>query len=382
LLDIKYLIVDEYQDFNPSDIEFIDWLSNNGSITFVAGDDDQSIYSFRHATPEGIQTFLDENDPGNHELPYCFRCTKNVLHAGQYLIKEFSQPERIPKKLSSLYSSSDPINPGATYLWKFSSATSEARHIAQCCSNLIESGLPPEEIMILLCYTDLQLQDLIPEFEDLNIPFCRPKENKFIDTNLGRFILSIIRIICNPNDYVAYRILLGLLPGVGIVTCNNIASRILNSSYKYRDIFEGDTTNHNFSGRELNAIRRIKNILKTTSELSKDSTFIEFHDYIGNIITQLFGADGIEFWEEITLDFPEQMNLKEIRDYVIKSGKEERIALLQEVYERIGVEAPASCVIEDSIKFLTMHGAKGLDSKVVFIPGLEEQLFPGHRFWC
>lgn len=57
LLRIDYLIVDEYQDLNPADLQFVDQLALQEINVFVAGDDDQSIYSFRHASPAGIQTF-------------------------------------------------------------------------------------------------------------------------------------------------------------------------------------------------------------------------------------------------------------------------------------------------------------------------------------
>src|SRR5262249_16531812 len=57
LLSIRHLIVDEFQDLNPVDIEFVDGLIGQGAIAFVAGDDDQSIYSFRYGSPQGMQAF-------------------------------------------------------------------------------------------------------------------------------------------------------------------------------------------------------------------------------------------------------------------------------------------------------------------------------------
>jgi DNA helicase-2/ATP-dependent DNA helicase PcrA len=57
LLQIQHLIVDEFQDLNPMDLDFIDGLVTAGATVFIAGDDDQSIYSFRFANPSGIQTF-------------------------------------------------------------------------------------------------------------------------------------------------------------------------------------------------------------------------------------------------------------------------------------------------------------------------------------
>ena len=77
---IEHLIVDEYQDLNACDQEFIRRLAKNGAILLVAGDDDQSIYSFRHANPMGIVHFPAAY-PGatTHNLTACFRCTPNIL---------------------------------------------------------------------------------------------------------------------------------------------------------------------------------------------------------------------------------------------------------------------------------------------------------------
>jgi len=82
LLGIDELIVDEFQDLNPMDLDFVRGIVNAGATTFICGDDDQSIYSFRYATPAGIQTF-NQNFPAtsSHLLGECFRCMPAVLTA-------------------------------------------------------------------------------------------------------------------------------------------------------------------------------------------------------------------------------------------------------------------------------------------------------------
>jgi DNA helicase II / ATP-dependent DNA helicase PcrA len=69
LIGLQHLIVDEYQDLNPVDQRFVEQLIAGGVIAFVAGDDDQSIYSFRYASPAGIQTFTQRYvSAGSHTL--------------------------------------------------------------------------------------------------------------------------------------------------------------------------------------------------------------------------------------------------------------------------------------------------------------------------
>ncbi|MBS1862168.1 MAG: ATP-dependent helicase [Actinobacteria bacterium] len=109
LLGIEQLIVDEFQDLNPMDLRFVYGIEAQGVGLFIAGDDDQSLYSFRYATPTGIQEFTNRFDPvGDHVLRDCFRCTPKVLRAAETLIAANAAPGRIAKNHVSLYAEADP----------------------------------------------------------------------------------------------------------------------------------------------------------------------------------------------------------------------------------------------------------------------------------
>jgi superfamily I DNA/RNA helicase len=104
LLGIRHLIVDEFQDLNPLDLEFVDLLAVRGAQVFVAGDDDQSVYSFRFASPAGIQDFPTRYpNVGQHSLSACFRCTPAVLSMAEAVILANPLPNRIPKNYISLW---------------------------------------------------------------------------------------------------------------------------------------------------------------------------------------------------------------------------------------------------------------------------------------
>ena len=82
LIHLEHLIVDEFQDLNPIDQEFVDYFIQADVETFVAGDDDQSIYSFRFAEPQGIQNFLLKYPHAvGHDLQHCFRYGNNILES-------------------------------------------------------------------------------------------------------------------------------------------------------------------------------------------------------------------------------------------------------------------------------------------------------------
>ncbi|HEY4268217.1 MAG TPA: ATP-dependent helicase, partial [Galbitalea sp.] len=114
--DMAFLIVDEYQDLNPLDIKFVDQLHDDGVAIFAAGDDDQSIYSFRFASPGGIQDFLNRHPlAGDHILEGCFRCASDIVDAADDLIQHFSPATRIPKTLESLWGTAIPPESGEVF---------------------------------------------------------------------------------------------------------------------------------------------------------------------------------------------------------------------------------------------------------------------------
>ncbi len=99
---VDHLIVDEFQDLNLCDQEFVEFLSRAGTHLFVAGDDDQSIYSFRHADPSGIVHFNTRYIAAStHILTDCFRCAPNILTPATAMIAY--NPNRVAKHLVSLY---------------------------------------------------------------------------------------------------------------------------------------------------------------------------------------------------------------------------------------------------------------------------------------
>src|SRR5205823_3507243 len=150
LLHMEHLIVDEFQDLNPMDLEFVDLIVQRGVNVFMAGDDDQSVYSFRFANPAGIQQ-IPQMYPaaGLHQLTECFRSMPNVLHASATLIAAFPPQNRIAKNLRSLYSQSQPPPAGVVHLWRFTTGRTEAKAIAESCRDLIAAGIPPKQILIL-----------------------------------------------------------------------------------------------------------------------------------------------------------------------------------------------------------------------------------------
>src|ERR1035437_10262690 len=139
LPNIQHLIVDEFQDLNACDQEFVSYLVNRGAVLFVAGDDDQSIYSFRHADPTGLVQFPNRYpNSSTHVLTDCFRCSPNVLIPATRMIRV--NPNRVAKNPTSLYATANPPVTGTLQVWSFPSEEEEAAAIAESCQQLVRSG--------------------------------------------------------------------------------------------------------------------------------------------------------------------------------------------------------------------------------------------------
>ena len=136
---------------------------------FVAGDDDQSLYSFRFASGAGIHSFPDRYPgTGRHQLDACFRCPPQVLAASMSLIHAHPAQNRIPKRHHSLYAEADPPVQGMVGLWRFGHAVNEARAISHSCKKLIDAGMNPRDILILLSNQRRLTQPLLNELVSWN----------------------------------------------------------------------------------------------------------------------------------------------------------------------------------------------------------------------
>ena len=124
--DFRFLLVDEYQDLNKCDLAIIRKLAENGLQVYAAGDDDQSIYGFRKAHPDGIRHFLEEFVPSSHlVLHVCRRCPRNILDIAEFVAEQDTQ--RLRKDLRP----EDPAPAGVVKLTVHGDQTKEAGFIAR-----------------------------------------------------------------------------------------------------------------------------------------------------------------------------------------------------------------------------------------------------------
>jgi DNA helicase II / ATP-dependent DNA helicase PcrA len=172
-------------------------------------------------------------------------------------------------------------------------------------------------------------------------------------------------------------LILGLRSGVGIGTCNAIAMAIINNALNYRDIFYNPLSANVFKGRALNVLLSARQICAQISGWLAEDTLAQHTAEISDVVTSSFNQAAAQAWQQYSQGLPPEMNIKELRDWLWADTDEQQMAVLKEVYARLNGQMPVGAVLPPRVRVMTMHGAKGLAARVVFIPGLEDSIFPG-----
>ena len=390
LPQIDHLIVDEFQDLNACDQEFVRLLCANNTVLFVAGDDDQSIYSFRHADPNGIVQFQAAYPASaTHLLTDCFRCTPAITVPANQLIA-YNQ-NRVTKNLTSLYGAATPPVQGCMMIWSFQTPQQEARAIAKSCQELIKAGMGgrEDEILILISNRRVQLDILAQELGNLGLPYEPPPGASLTDEyEAARAIYSLLRIardnLTGEEDYPAHRDILEVLSGVGSTTAKGIADACIVNNQNFHKLFYLTACPTWLSARCPSAVKRVMAIVQDVRTWSMNDTLtIRSGDITALLSSQVF-TSGLNATNSLSISntllgsLPAQMTLEELLQFLAADSESDQDTILNVVNQRIGGTQP-QVPVQKRIKILTMHGAKGLSGKVVFIPGAEQGLMPSFK---
>jgi DNA helicase II / ATP-dependent DNA helicase PcrA len=215
-LDYDLLVVDEYQDLNACDMEVLRRLADRGCAILAAGDEDQSIYSFRKAAPEGIRRFTTDY-PGSRRYPLTVtkRCGKEIVRWARWVIE--GDPDRSAGRTPL---TSDPDAPdGEVGLLAFTSQAAEATGIADLVEHLIkDEEIEAGQILVLFRADRAGLfsKPIKERLESRGIPIADPDVVKRgLDKDDNRWTLELARLMAQRDDSIAWASLLALTPGVG-----------------------------------------------------------------------------------------------------------------------------------------------------------------------
>jgi DNA helicase-2/ATP-dependent DNA helicase PcrA len=368
----QHLLVDEYQDLNACDLAVVKAIAEAGATLFTAGDDDQSIYGFRYADPEGIRRFTAEYKPcGGLQLTECKRCDGDILNLALFVARQ--DPRRIDKPIHA----AEGAGAGEVQILHFENQSEEAAGISRICEWLREDQNVHADNMLFLLRSDRNGQFSKPlraaleskgfhvaTITDPLAPLNCPKPDDRKRQVDGRILLSLLRLRVNAKDHLAWRTLLQLRPnGIGEKAYSALYELARNRGVGFTDA--------------LYAVKDDPSLIdKFGKRLSEEVTNIEA------ILAEMPKEEELE-----PLEFVQQVGKAHIsdertRDQVL--GVFERAAVsappddLADLLRIINISPTQENQIEiDAVNIMSMHQAKGLTADATFVVAAEEEYLPG-----
>jgi DNA helicase-2/ATP-dependent DNA helicase PcrA len=364
----RHLLVDEYQDLNLCDLAVIRAIAARGVEVFIAGDDDQSIYGFRKAYPEGIRRFPQEYK-GAQDLPLhiCKRCDPEILHLAEFVAN--LDTHRLPKVTVP----EEGRPPGDVVLLRFADEAMEARGIARLCRKLMdEENLRADEILILLRADTKRAfsRELEPVFAESGVPLAvDPASHSPLDEPNGRQILALLRLANNPGDHLALTTLLRLRRnGIGPQGMAGIYDLARTRGERFAQTVSANPSLFpRFGGllhRELAVIEQMVDQISAQSEVALGSTSMR------TAIDQLLMP--------LLKDEESRIGIGAELLQIANTSEAATLGDLLNATEAASVDIEPE-LVAGRVNVLTMHKAKGLTANAVIVMACEDEHIPGRQ---
>ena len=366
----KYVMVDEYQDTNHAQYVFVDLISRKNGNLCVVGDDDQSIYKFRGATIENILSF-EESYPKSKviRLEQNYRSTQNILDAANSVITN-----NIGRKGKTLWTANG--KGAALSCYTAENEQDEAERIAKVIFDKIALEGYKFSDFAVLYRMNVQSNAIERHFLKAAIPYRIIGGTRFYERAEIRDIIAYLSVINNPADTVRLtRIINKPKRAIGDRTVE-LATQIANELGT--NLFDVICRALEFGPLSRSAMKltefavMIKSLVAAANDgvTSLEELYqllLEKTDFLSYLKTEYEDAqDRIDNVNELLSNI---VNYCEATDEPTLSGFLEDVALLTDL-DNYDEEA-------DSVVMMTIHSAKGLEFPIVFLPGMEENIFPG-----
>ena len=234
-LDFDMVVVDEYQDLNACELAILRQLADRDTSIFGVGDDDQSIYSFRRAAPEGIRRFLDDYPAAaDYTLSVSHRCGSDIITWARHVIEgDHTRLERPPLKPA------DGASAGEVALLAFPSNVTEARGVAELIAHLVnDEGIQPPDIAVLLRgdHNHSFSKPIKEELDKLGITYDDPSwVSAILNNESNRATMLRLRLLGNRKDSLAWAGLLHLERGVSANFRRDLCGAAIASRHTFAD---------------------------------------------------------------------------------------------------------------------------------------------------
>ena len=364
----KYVLVDEFQDTNNAQYQIIKMLSQKYGNIMLVGDDAQNIYSFQGANMNNI-LFFNEQWPINItiKLERNYRSKSNILNAANTLISYNSK--QIPK---NLYTHQDKGELIEGYV--ADDEKDEARYVADEINKLRKDGFNYNDVAVFY-RTNAQSRALEDVFLKKGVPYKIMGGTEFFKRAEIKDFMAYLRLAVNPDDDMALlRVINMPKRGIGDSTLEKVKEYADTNKFSLYRAFKQLVYDSQQSILKSKTLEGVKDFLSIFSDDVTKNDIIQ-------VITHVMNKSGItDYYRDLATDDAKARleNLKEFlgvaQDYI----KDHPNTNIEDFVEWLSLRSDLDNLSEEDefVVLMTVHSSKGLEFPVVFITGLEEQIFP------
>ncbi|MBR3816850.1 MAG: UvrD-helicase domain-containing protein [Clostridia bacterium] len=364
----RYIMVDEYQDTNHAQYKLTELLAAGHRNICVVGDDDQSIYRFRGATIENILSFEHRYAESSIiRLEQNYRSTQTILDVANEVIS--NNKKRKGKNLWTANGGGDKVVINNAY-----DEGDEARFVADTIEENVSSGKYVFSDHAVLYRMNAQSNAIERTLVKAGIPYRIIGGNRFYDRLEIKDAISYLTVLNNPGDNIRLRRIVNVPKrGIGDTTINKAAEIASGIGVTLFDVLS--------HADEYEALRRSAKKLQEFCELIES-----LRQYVDKVpLEELFKKvlEKTEYIPHLRLDKEKgaerEENINELISNLMTYEKENEGATLSGFLEEVALMTDIDNynAQTDAVVLMTIHSAKGLEFPVVFIPGMEEGIFPG-----
>jgi ATP-dependent DNA helicase UvrD/PcrA len=366
----RYILVDEYQDTNHAQYRLLQLLAEQHRNLFVVGDPDQSIYSFRSADIRNVLEFEQDFRGGvTYTLDQNYRSTQHILDAANGVISH--NRERKEKNLWSELGDGDPVR-----VIEVEDEHAEARYVAAEIALLVEEGFSGSEVAVFY-RTNAQSRVLEDVLVRQGIAYQVIGGPRFYERAEIKDLVAYLQALDNPYDAVSLlRIATRPRRGIGDSTLARLATW---ADQREISLWEA-TAEAEMAGVGAAPQRALKTFRTTIESLMSAAQELEVPELIEEVLARSGYLESLE--AERTIEAQGRIeNLQELVSVAREWREQAQDTTLSSFLQEISLYSDQDAIRGDAslVTLMTLHNAKGLEFRAVYLIGMEEGIFPHSR---
>ncbi|NTW70902.1 MAG: DNA helicase PcrA [Eubacteriaceae bacterium] len=368
----KYVVVDEYQDTNPIQYKLTEMLAKKHRNICVCGDDDQSIYAFRGADIKNILDF-EKNYPEAAviKLEQNYRSTPNIIEAANNVIQ--NNAKRKDKQMWT-----DKLEGEIIECHQLNDERDESNFISGEIKKLVKTGKYDFKDIAVLYRTNAQSRVFEESFIAAHIPYKMVGGTKFYARQEIKDIMAYLIVLDNNRDDLSIRRIINMPKrGIGEATIDKLQQFAEFKRWSLSDVI---LNIDEMVGLSSGVMAKLKEFSEMIKEFTRKKDEIKLSQLIEKVIVDSGYLSMLESGKMQNAQSRAE-NLKELVSGAVEFEKNSLDKDLTSFLENVALYSETDKIDAEGgeVLLMTLHNAKGLEFPAVFIPGLEEGIFPHDR---